>query len=994
MNRDPFRQAANRLNRAAPPGERVAYVNPAEENLMMAFGGSGRSVNGIPSYAPTMADYGAATREALETQLALVTGEEVGDVDYGDILPKGMESIVGYERPGRLAAAQLDTDVLRRTLLGGDLGTADSQGRILEGYETPPGAPRDVVYMDGVITDQVSGTPHQIDDWLAEGGYTTKKNTISHQGQLTVLTPKGEKLYGITDGKSPYKVGKQIAYMEIKEGVGTSRIQGSGTTKNMVGGTSFGGLGRKKTPAPMPIPESASTKFISAHSTDTGQEVTEATPIYQKDPETGAVISDEWLASDAGGNRSGRAGKVVRAGEGALDLYGPSQAAMTTKEIGSEAEQYGEYVKRDTELMKWWNDPNVGGDQKEMYGGDIAAFGKAHWDAFGKQELAEGRRKEGLPEMGETYQVSRRAGFDPTTNEFLGLTTYGADVSEQLARKQRAGDIYDVEQLGPRATEAYRQQGVQYDAAGNAIAGTGIAGTLAEARRLGPGGAAGYSAMPSFATQADVDEGRAGAVGDFFTGAATADLHEMAQGLGRAEHAATQDDVDKGLAAMVGDTIGVPDITGGRMGDFDPLREALPPPEPGVGQLTPREGTGPAFLQGTGLNFRGSSAAPRLAAQPAGGPVEGPQERIYSAPEERVAAYKQADPARPAPRARSDGSYSDDGGATWRSPTGEVVTQEDLIIGPAAAPPPTTTNRLRGAMLSQVQEGLGQGLTEREKRNLREASRARATAMGRTYDPTSTIDELKIQLMEDEARRGRNLAQAQSILGGEAGIQQSDLARNLQAQMANLQTQQAGIGRELGAAESDVERAMRQQAMEEQYRQAGLGQERAAAASMVGLEQATGADPFQAILGRPSGAGVGVGQQVMNTAQYGLGSAPSFITPQTGLSYISAENAAKASMYGAEQEAAAARSAGKQSMLGSILGGVASAIPFCWGAREAYGADNPKWLRFREWMLNRAPDDLREYYLEHGPAIAENIRHDEPAKASMRDTMDAILEGA
>jgi predicted lipid-binding transport protein (Tim44 family) len=59
----------------------------------------------------------------------------------------------------------------------------------------------------------------------------------------------------------------------------------------------------------------------------------------------------------------------------------------------------------------------------------------------------------------------------------------------------------------------------------------------------------------------------------------------------------------------------------------------------------------------------------------------------------------------------------------------------------------------------------------------------------------------------------------------------------------------------------------------------------------------------------------------MNTAQYGLGSAPSFITPQTGLGYISAENAAKASMYGAEQQAAAARSAGKKSMLGGLLGG-------------------------------------------------------------------------
>ena len=45
-------------------------------------------------------------------------------------------------------------------------------------------------------------------------------------------------------------------------------------------------------------------------------------------------------------------------------------------------------------------------------------------------------------------------------------------------------------------------------------------------------------------------------------------------------------------------------------------------------------------------------------------------------------------------------------------------------------------------------------------------------------------------------------------------------------------------------------------------------------------------------------------------------------------------------------------------------------------------------------MLKRAPDDLREYYIEHGPAIAENIRHDEPAKARIRDTMDAILGGS
>ncbi len=82
------------------------------------------------------------------------------------------------------------------------------------------------------------------------------------------------------------------------------------------------------------------------------------------------------------------------------------------------------------------------------------------------------------------------------------------------------------------------------------------------------------------------------------------------------------------------------------------------------------------------------------------------------------------------------------------------------------------------AMLQQVQEGLGEGLTEREQRTLREAARSRATAMGRTFDPTATIDELKIQMMEDEARRAQRLQQAQSVLGQEAQIQTSDLGRD------------------------------------------------------------------------------------------------------------------------------------------------------------------------------------------------------------------------
>ena len=72
-------QAADSLNNAAPPGERLAYVNPAEEGLLKAIGGSGReSSGGVPSYkkgdveAPPPRNYGAETRDTLQAQIDLM----------------------------------------------------------------------------------------------------------------------------------------------------------------------------------------------------------------------------------------------------------------------------------------------------------------------------------------------------------------------------------------------------------------------------------------------------------------------------------------------------------------------------------------------------------------------------------------------------------------------------------------------------------------------------------------------------------------------------------------------------------------------------------------------------------------------------------------------------------------------------------------------------------------------------------------------------------
>lgn len=66
--------------------------------------------------------------------------------------------------------------------------------------------------------------------------------------------------------------------------------------------------------------------------------------------------------------------------------------------------------------------------------------------------------------------------------------------------------------------------------------------------------------------------------------------------------------------------------------------------------------------------------------------------------------------------------------------------------------------------------------------------------------------------------------------------------------------------------------------------------------------------------------------------------------------------------------------------------GVMGAI--CWVAREVYGADNPAWLEFREWMMNSAPSWLRNAYMKHGPKFAEWVKRNPWSKRVLRPLMD------
>jgi len=147
------------------------------------------------------------------------------------------------------------------------------------------------------------------------------------------------------------------------------------------------------------------------------------------------------------------------------------------------------------------------------------------------------------------------------------------------------------------------------------------------------------------------------------------------------------------------------------------------------------------------------------------------------------------------------------------------------------------------------------------------------------------------------------------------------------------------------------------------------------------------------ILGRPSAA-IGLGGQVLGQAQQGAAGpmGPQLFDPNVGINLALQQRSQDVNYQGAMAQAGAARSAGRSNMFGSILGGVASAIPFCWVAREVYGIENPKWLQFRYWMLNDAPSWFRNLYIKYGERIAKFISNKPLVKSIIRKWMNTKIK--
>ena len=63
----------------------------------------------------------------------------------------------------------------------------------------------------------------------------------------------------------------------------------------------------------------------------------------------------------------------------------------------------------------------------------------------------------------------------------------------------------------------------------------------------------------------------------------------------------------------------------------------------------------------------------------------------------------------------------------------------------------------------------------------------------------------------------------------------------------------------------------------------------------------------------------------------------------------------------------------------------------CWVARLVYGAHNPRWLVFRQWLFLRAPGWFRALYLRHGERFAGWLADKPRLQALIRRWMDARI---
>ena len=262
--------------------------------------------------------------------------------------------------------------------------------------------------------------------------------------------------------------------------------------------------------------------------------------------------------------------------------------------------------------------------------------------------------------------------------------------------------------------------------------------------------------------------------------------------------------------------------------------------------------------------------------------------------QEATRALREADPLSSAILGRMSGIAGEELAGAGSGRYGDLLTSMRTQAGQELDPGAAGYGGILGEMGRQAQEGLeAQGmLTARERRNAIQSARQAAEARGRTYDPLALVGELE----------------------------------SLEGAQAARRAEQRGFAGQTMAAEEARKASARQYAANlMQMEAARRGEARQFAGGVMGQSRAMAADPFMAILGRPSGAGQQVAQSTFGGAQYGLSAGPGVaFNPEAGLGYMLGQQPNQATIPAEQAKSRPGLTSGLLGGLGSVLGGMAS----------------------------------------------------------------------
>jgi len=244
----------------------------------------------------------------------------------------------------------------------------------------------------------------------------------------------------------------------------------------------------------------------------------------------------------------------------------------------------------------------------------------------------------------------------------------------------------------------------------------------------------------------------------------------------------------------------------------------------------------------------------------------------------------------------------------------------------------------------------------------------------RDADPYSTgLAEQQTAMANDLYQRSQGLNPEQQRLADQQALSMS--------QSQGRVTDQSAVAGQLLGRENYLS-GLRSQA-------AGMGQQ------AFNQNRMLAGDVGMTLLGRPSSS-IALGGSMLGQATAGAAGpmGPQLFDPNAGINMALQQRGQDVTFQGMQAQAKAAGSAGILGAAGSIAGGMASGGTgfFCWVAREVYGIDNPKWIEFREWMLNDAPSWFRNLYIKYGERFAKFISNKPLVKSIIRKWMNTKIK--